>query len=158
MPYTPADVLSAVPGTPLFTSGWIRVGPEDEAAFCEATFLREEHLGRRPSPVGAAGERAVSGFLLLSMLAVFHKRELRMTSGHALNYGLDRVRFFRPVPTGARVRLHAELGAAEQKTSGRIRVTTRNTLEVDDAEPDAPSPGPRPAMTADWLMLLVLNP
>ncbi|MFC0037239.1 hypothetical protein [Actinomadura rayongensis] len=154
MPYTPADVLAAAPGTTLFTSDWIRVGPDDEAAFCAATFLREEYLGRRPSPVGAAGERAVSGFLLLSMLAVFHKRELRMTSGHALNYGLDRVRFFRSVPTGARVRLRAELAAAEQKTPDRIRLTTHNTLEVDDAESDAPSP----AMTADWLLLLVLAP
>ncbi|WP_019631947.1 MaoC/PaaZ C-terminal domain-containing protein [Actinomadura atramentaria] len=151
MPYT-LDDLAGAPGTELFQSGWVEVGPQDEEAFCQATFLREDFLGRRPSPVGAAGERAVSGFLLLSMLAAFHKRELRLRGGYALNYGLDRVRFVRPVPTGARVRVRAELVEAVEKEPGRTRVTTRNTMEVDDG-----GTSPRTAVIADWIMYVVTS-
>ncbi|WP_155884588.1 hypothetical protein [Actinomadura flavalba] len=117
----------------------------DEAAFNVATFVREDFVGRASS-VDPGAERPVSGFLMLSMLAAFHKRELRLPPGrHALNYGLDRVRFLRTVMTGEQVRLDAELLDAVEKSSG-LRVLTRNRLYVEGFDD--------PAMIADWIMLI----
>jgi hypothetical protein len=145
MTYSLADFPGLV-GKELFCSDWVRLGNEDERAFGHATFLREDFLGRPPSD--PEGERAVSGFLLLSMLVAFHKRELDLSSGGArgLNYGVDRVRFLRPVLTGRRVRVRATLRDVQRKESG-TRVLTRNVLEAEGAG--------SPAMVADWITFFV---
>ncbi|HEX2313920.1 MAG TPA: hypothetical protein VHJ17_09310 [Thermomonospora sp.] len=136
-------------GEELFRSGWVELGAADEQAFAEATFLRPDFLGRPPSGDDPYGERLISGFLLLSMLVAFHKRDLDLDLGGAygLNYGLDRVRFLRPVLTGERVRVRAELVEAHEKSPGRMRVLTRNVLEVEGTD--------EPAMVADWITLFV---
>ncbi|QFG24907.1 MaoC/PaaZ C-terminal domain-containing protein [Actinomadura sp. WMMB 499] len=134
-------------GRELFRSEWVRLDAADEEAFGHATFLREDFLGRAPSGAGPDGERTASGFLLLSMLVAFHKRELDLSGASGLNYGLDRVRFLRPVRTGRRVRARATLTGIEGRGPGRTRVATRNVLE---AEGDG-----APAMIADWITLFV---
>lgn len=148
MTYSLADLKERA-GTELFCSGWVELGQADEEAFAQATFLREDFLGRKPSNGDPWGERLVSGFLLLSMLVAVHKRELGLdTAGaYGLNYGVDRVRFLRPVLAGERVRVRAELVEAVDKAPGRTRVVTRNTMEVKGAD--------TPAMVADWITLFV---
>ncbi|HEU5028796.1 MAG TPA: MaoC/PaaZ C-terminal domain-containing protein [Spirillospora sp.] len=147
MPYSLADFPDLV-GKELFCSDWVPLHDDDETAFGHATFLREDFLGRPPSTGGPDGERAVSGFLLLSMLVAFHKRELDLSSGGAsgLNYGVDKVRFLRPVLTGQRVRVRATLLDVREKDAG-TRVLTRNVLEAEGAE--------APAMVADWITFFV---
>ncbi|MFC6883867.1 MULTISPECIES: MaoC/PaaZ C-terminal domain-containing protein [Actinomadura] len=148
MTYKLAELPSLV-GKELFCSDWLRLDVADEQAFGEATFLREDFLGRPPSNGGSSGERMVSGFLLLSLLAAFHKRDLKLENGgvYGLNYGADKVRFLRSVRTGQRVRLRAELLDVHEKAPGRTRVLTRNVLEVEGAD--------TPAMVADWIALYV---
>ncbi|MEV5825878.1 hypothetical protein AB0L25_09905 [Spirillospora sp. NPDC052242] len=135
-------------GRELFCSEWVRLDAADEEAFGHATFLRADFLGRAPSGPDPDGERTVSGFLLLSMLVAFHKRELDLGGASGLNYGLDRVRFLRPVRTGRRVRARATLTGVRGKGPGRTRVATRNVLEVE-------GDGGGPAMIADWITLFV---
>ncbi|GGV15513.1 MaoC family dehydratase [Actinomadura cremea] len=134
-------------GRELFCSDWVRLDAADEEAFGRATFLREDFLGRAPSGADPDGERTVSGFLLLSMLVAFHKRELDLGGASGLNYGLDGVRFLRPVRTGRRVRARTTLTDVRRKGPGRTRVLTRNVLEVEG--------GGTPAMIADWITLFV---
>ncbi|QKG24452.1 MaoC/PaaZ C-terminal domain-containing protein [Actinomadura verrucosospora] len=147
MTYSLADFPGLV-GKELFCSDWVLLGNEDEKAFGHATFLREDFLGRPPSNGDPYGERLVSGFLLLSMLVAFHKRELKLDSGGAygLNYGVDKVRFLHPVLTGQRVRVRATLQDVQEKDAG-TRVLTRNVLEVEGAD--------SPAMVADWITFFV---
>jgi hypothetical protein len=147
MTYSLADFPGLI-GAELFCSDWVPLGTADEEAFGHATFLREDFLGRPPSGGGPDGERVVSGFLLLSMLVAFHKRELDLSSGgvHGLNYGVDKARFLRPVLTGQRVRVRATLLDVRQKDAG-TRVLTRNVLEAEGAD--------SPAMVADWITFFV---
>lgn len=142
--------LSELTGRELFCSEWVRLGTGDERAFAEAAFLREDFLGAPPSNGDPYGDRLISGFLLLSMLVAFHKRELELDlrGAYGLNYGVDRVRFLRPVLAGERVRLRARLIEAREKEPGRMRVLTGNVMEVEDAE--------TPAMVADWISLFVI--
>ncbi|MEU9022776.1 MaoC/PaaZ C-terminal domain-containing protein [Actinomadura sp. NPDC048394] len=140
MAYSLADFPGLV-GKELFCSYWEFIGIADEEAFRYATFLREEFMGRPVSGGGGSGERTASGFLLLSMLVAFHKRELDLGSG-GLNYGVDTVRFLRPVRTGRRVRVRATLLDVREKDGG-TRVLTRNELEAEGAG--------GPAMVADWI-------
>ncbi|MFB4303061.1 hypothetical protein [Actinomadura sp. NTSP31] len=139
MTHSLADLPGLV-GKELFRSDWVPLESTDEETFRDATFLREEFLGR-PTSNGGPGERSVSGFLMLSMLVAFHKRELDLGSG-GLNYGIDKVRFLRPVRTGCRVRVRATLLDLRQKDGG-TRVLTRNELEVEGTD--------SPAMIADWI-------
>ncbi|REE95795.1 MaoC/PaaZ C-terminal domain-containing protein [Thermomonospora umbrina] len=148
MTYTPADLPDHV-GEELMCSDWVELTVDDEKAFGEATFYREDFLGRTSSNGDPYGERLISGFLLLSMLVALHKRHLDLDLGGAygLNYGLDRVRFLRPVLAGDRVRLRVELIEAHEKSPGRMRVLTRNVLHVEGAD--------EPAMVADWITLFI---
>ncbi|RSN46721.1 MaoC/PaaZ C-terminal domain-containing protein [Actinomadura sp. WAC 06369] len=139
--------LPGLVGRELFCSEWVRLDAADEEAFGHATLLREEFLGRSPSGRDPDGERPVSGFLLLSMLVAFHKRELDFGGASGLNYGVDRVRFLSPVRSGRRVRVRATLTDVREKGPGRTRVLTRNVLEAEGAD--------APAMVADWIAFFV---
>lgn len=148
MTYT-IDELDTAVGTELFTTDWVTIELADELAFQRATFVREDFLGFPPSNNDPYGDQLLSGFLLLSMLVAFHKRYLpvEMGDGYALNYGVDRVRFLRPVLAGQRVRCRAVLTELTGKGNGRYRCVTTNTLEVEGDE--------EPAMIADWITYLV---
>jgi len=145
----PLAELPARVGTELFCSDWIPLELGDEQAFATATFLREDYLGRPPSNGDPYGENLLSGFLLLSLLVAVHKRHLDVDAdtAYALNYGLEKVRFLRPVMAGEKVRVRAELLDVKEREPGRYRVLTRNVMEVEGAD--------TPAMVADWLTLFV---
>ncbi len=65
----------------------------------------------------------------------------------ALNYGLDRVRFIAPVPSGARVRNHVKLVGMEPKGAGRWLIATENSMEIEGQE--------KPALIATTLVMAV---
>lgn len=102
----------------------------------------------RESPFGGP---IVQGFLLLALLT-------QLSSGLAfpdrgriammVNYGFDRVRFVRPVPVGARVRLHGVLGEVRMRDDGSAVLAV--DLELHD---DSTVGGP--ALVARWLFLAV---
>lgn len=145
----PIDKLGSAVGEELFASDWVTVELADELAFQRATFVREDYLGFPASNNDPYGDQLLSGFLLLSMLVAFHKRYLpvEMGDGYALNYGVDRVRFLRPVMAGQRLRCRAVLTDLAAKGDGQYRCVTTNTLEVEGAD--------EPAMIADWITYLV---
>ena len=101
---------------------------------------------RRESPYGTT---IAHGFLTLSLLP-----KLRMDLGlvpdgvaHALNYGLDRLRFLNPVKTGARIRVRVTLLSVTDKGAGRTLLKTQNTVEIEGEE--------KPALIAETLSLLI---
>lgn len=65
-----------------------------------------------------------------------------------LNYGIDRVRFIAPVPSGSRVRNRVKLVAMEPKGSGKLLITTENTVEVEGQA--------KPALVANTLVMAVV--
>ncbi len=102
----------------------------------------------RESPFGGP---IVQGFLLLSLLT-------RLSSGLTfpdrgrvemmVNYGFDRVRFVRPVPVGASVRVHGVLAEVRERDDASAVLAV--DLELHD---DTGTSGP--AMVARWLFLAV---
>jgi acyl dehydratase len=66
----------------------------------------------------------------------------------AVNYGFNNIRFLAPVPVGARVRGIFRLTNIEEKGPGKLLMHHNVMVDIDVTE--------KPALTADWLGLLVL--
>ena len=73
------------------------------------------------------------------MREAIHVGGLRM----AINYGLNRVRFISPVPSGSRVRARFSVAAVED-LAGSIQVTWQITIEREG--------GDRPCCAAEWIV------
>jgi acyl dehydratase len=138
--------LRALVGQEIGTSEWLVIDQPRIEAFAEATgdhqWIHVDHeRAVRETPFGAT---IAHGFLTLSLVSalmrdVLSVGGLRMT----INYGLNRVRFVSPVPSGSRVRARIALGAVEDVTDG-TQATWHITVEREGAE--------KPALTAEWLV------
>lgn len=104
--YPNLDALRERVGLALGTSGWIDVSQERIQRFADATDDHQWiHLDAARAARGPFGSTIAHGFLTLSLLPAlraFQVEGVRMT----VNYGLNRVRFPAPVPSGSRVRAH----------------------------------------------------
>ncbi len=63
-----------------------------------------------------------------------------------LNYGFDRIRFLRPVPTGAAIRCTFTVEDVVDKSEERLRVRVDAAIESDRTEGTA--------LAAEWIFLL----
>ncbi|HEL4233830.1 TPA: MaoC family dehydratase [Stenotrophomonas maltophilia] len=98
------------------------------------------------------GQTIAHGFLLLSLTVEDDVAALAGFSGiaHVLNYGLNKVRFLAPVPSGSEVRVRSQLVALEARQPGQWLLTQRKAVErVADGEL---------ALVAEHLSLIVLTP
>jgi len=87
-------------------SSWIDVSQERIDAFADATGDHQWiHVDRERAAGGPFGGTIGHGYLTLSLLpAMSYEVVPRQEGGMAVNYGLNRVRFPAPVPSGSRVR------------------------------------------------------
>jgi acyl dehydratase len=94
------------PGDEFGPSSWIDVGQERIDAFAAATGDEQWiHVDRERAAAGPFGGTIAHGYLTLSLLPVMSYEVVpRQGAGMAVNYGLNRVRFPAPVPSGSRVR------------------------------------------------------
>jgi acyl dehydratase len=94
------------PGDEFGPSSWIDVGQERIDAFAAATGDEQWiHVDRERAAAGPFGGTIAHGYLTLSLLPVMSYEVVpRQGGGMAVNYGLNRVRFPAPVPSGSRVR------------------------------------------------------
>lgn len=141
------DDLNGLVGEELFQSPYMAIDQEHLSQFSFSTYLDPAYTDLTASKNNPLGAELVDGFLLLSMLTAFqfNNSPLTATGMYGFNYGLDRVRFTRPVFLGERIRCIATLSEAEQRADGTWRVVTDNTIEVEGAE--------KPAMLARWVCL-----
>ncbi len=70
-------------------------------------------------------------------------------AAHGLNYGFDRVRFVRPVPSGSRVRGHFTLRAVTPRSARDWQLSYDVSVEVEGAK--------KPALAATWLTMQVMG-
>lgn len=136
-------------GKELFVSDWTPITQKQVTGFAEATFdLDWMHVdverSRRESPYK---ETIVQGFLMQSLVIYFnHQANLvPADTAYGLNYGMDKVRFLLPVPTGSRVRDRIVLTDFHERSPGRFMQRSTHTLELEGHD--------KPAMVADWLVL-----
>jgi acyl dehydratase len=60
-----------------------------------------------------------------------------------VNYGLNRVRFTSPVPSGSRVRARFTLGNYDRLEDGGVQVTWNTVVEREG--------GDKPVLVAEWI-------
>ncbi|HEV8180398.1 MAG TPA: MaoC family dehydratase [Gaiellaceae bacterium] len=117
-------------------SSWIDVPQEKIQAFADATgdyqFIHVDPERAAQTPFGGT---IAHGYLTLSLLPVMSYEIFPHdeADGMSLNYGLNRVRFPAPVPSGSRVRGSFHVDTVEEQDWGR-QVTMTATVEREDGD------------------------
>ena len=133
-------------GEQIAVSGWLEVTQERINQFADAT---GDHQWIHVDPARAAAElpsktTIAHGFLTLSLLSTLIRESIQFTGLRmAINYGLNRVRFVSPVPSGSRIRALITLQAVDE-VSGGVQATWLATIEREGGE--------KPAAVAEWLV------
>ncbi len=143
----PADLAGHV-GSPLGPGAWREVTEAQILAF--AALCGDDHW-THTDPARAARETPfggiiAQGFLTLSLTTSMLGGclEVRRAS-RWFNYGLERVRFTRPVRPGERLRLRGALAAVAPAAGGGTRIEADLSVEVEGAE--------KPALIARSILL-----
>lgn len=129
------DALPARVGSEVAVSDWFEVGQDRIATFAEATDDRQWiHLDpercKRESPFG---QPVAHGFLTLSLLPAMLTSALAIEGMRmGVNYGLNKVRFPNPLPSGSRVRGRWTLRGADA-VAGGWQFTWDVTIEAEGA-------------------------
>lgn len=131
-----------------------RVSQSRIDTFAEAT---GDHNWIHVDPVraktGLPGGRTIAhGFLLLSLTVEEDVAALTGFPGiaHVLNYGLNKVRFLAPVPSGSEIRVRSRLVSLESRQPGQWLLTQHKSVEL--------LPGGEVALVAEQLSLVVIAP
>lgn len=98
------------------------------------------------------GRTIAHGFLLLSLTVEEDVAALVSFPGiaHVLNYGLNKVRFLAPVPSGSEIRVRSRLVSLESRQPGQWLLTQHKSVEL--------LPGGEVALVAEQLSLIVVAP
>jgi acyl dehydratase len=120
------------PGAEFGPSSWVEVPQERIDAFAEATGDHQWiHVDPERAAQGPFGTTIGHGYLTLSLLpAMSYEVVPRQEGGMAVNYGLNKVRFPAPVPSGSRVRGTFRVVDIEEADWG-FQATMSATIELD---------------------------
>ena len=127
--------LETLIGEEVAVGDWIEVTQERIQLFADATGDHQWiHLDRERAAAGPFGTTIAHGFLTLSLLPEMaaHAFEVRDTK-MGVNYGLNRVRFPAPVPSGSRLRGRFRLLRVEPLEGG-AQITMEVTMEREGAD------------------------
>ncbi|WP_432515054.1 MaoC family dehydratase [Kineococcus sp. SYSU DK001] len=142
------DALTDAVGTHLGYGEWISVEQPRIDQFADAT---GDHQWIHVDPVRAAqgpfGTTIAHGFMTLALVPALVGGLLEVGGlSMEVNYGLNKVRFPSPLPSGSRIRAGAELVEVTPTERG-TQTVSRVTVEIEGSS--------RPAVVADWVLLLV---
>jgi acyl dehydratase len=132
----------------LGASSWHRIEQRSIDLFAEATGDHQWiHVDPEQAAQGPFGTTIAHGYLSLSMLPMLLAEVVNVTDAHmGVNYGIDKVRFTAPVPSGSEVRLKARLLGAERRGEG-VRYRVGVEVEIKESE--------RPALVGEVVYLAV---
>jgi acyl dehydratase len=145
------DAYEALEGKLMGHSDWISVDQKMIDGFCDVTgdyqFIHNDP-GRAKDDTPFGGTIA-HGFLTLSLITQMYKDRVPQLQDHELviNYGLNRVRFLEPVPSGSEIRGEFTLKRISKRREGQY--LSENEVRVSIKGSD------KPAMICTWLTLLV---
>lgn len=133
-------------GQELAVSDWVDISQQRIDCFAEAT---EDHQWIHVDPIRAAASSPFKttiahGFLTLSLISALLRRAVTIGGVRlAINYGVNRVRFVAPVPSGSRIRARFTPSTVED-TDGGVQVTWGVIIEREH--------GDKPCCVADWVV------
>ena len=138
------DLQSRV-GEEVAISPWLEVSQARIDTFARAIedfqWIHVDPERARSSPFGGT---IAHGFLTLSLLSRLSEMTFSFSDRRmGINYGLNRVRFTAPVPSGSRVRARFTLHKFEKLADGGIQVTWNTLVERDGSD--------KPVLVAEWL-------
>lgn len=140
------DSYSAQIGTQIGQSRWYEVGQDRINQFADVTedlqFIHVDPEAAARSPFGGT---IAHGFLTLSLLSAMAEDALSAPENRSavINYGMERLRFVSPVPSGSRVRAVFTLASAKEIKPGEIALTYDVVVEREGHD--------RPALVVQWL-------
>jgi len=141
------DELRSLLGQEIAASEWLEVPQATIDAFAETTgdhqwIHVDTERARTESPFGRT---IAHGFLTLSLVSQLASRALKVEGNFkmGINYGLNRVRFPAPVPSGSRIRARFKLQALDDMGPA-VQLVWTATVEVEGAN--------KPSMIADWVV------
>lgn len=126
--------LKSFVGQKLGTSDWTTVSQQQIQSFAEATgdhqwIHVDVERARRESPFK---QPIAHGYLTIALAPVLLPQVVRVEGVRmAVNYGLESMRLPAPVPSGARVRMAAELKDVREMPGGGARATWGLSFEVE---------------------------
>jgi acyl dehydratase len=133
-------------GQEIAVSDWLEITQARIDQFADAT---GDHQWIHVDPARAASESPFAttiahGFLTLSLMSTLIRDAIQFTGLRmAINYGLNRVRFVSPVPSGSRIRARI-VAAGFEEVSGGYQVTWNVTVDREGSG--------KPCCVADWLV------
>jgi acyl dehydratase len=132
-------------GEEVGVSPWVEISQERIDTFAKAIDdFQWIHVDRTRAKNSPFGTTIAHGFLTLSLLSHLSERTFGFSDRRmGVNYGLNRVRFTSPVPSGARVRARFTLQKFEKLADGGIQVTWNTVVEREG--------GDKPVLVAEWL-------
>jgi len=138
------DELRAAAGTHVGASDWMTVDQSRVDTFADAT---EDHQWIHVDPErakdGPFGGPIAHGFLTLSLLSHLLAQVYRIDGVKmGINYGLNKVRFTSPVPSGSKIRGRFTLAKLEPLDGG-VQTTWTVVIEREG--------GDKPAMIAETI-------
>lgn len=139
-------------GLKLPPGDWYEITQAGIDAFANCTDdFQYIHVDKEAAEKTPLGGTIAHGFLTLALLTRLCRNNTIYPEGlvMALNYGLDKVRFLKPVRTGKRLRAHSEIVSVERKDRNRFLVKQAVTIEIEDEE--------TPALYAEWLGMSVID-
>lgn len=143
--FSTLDEFAAAAGESLGYSEWLTVDQERINTFADAT---EDHQWIHVDPErakdGPFGGTIAHGFLTLSLLLPLWHSVYRVDGPRlGINYGLNRVRFPAPVPSGARIRAGVSIGDVTHLDDA-VQATILSTTEIEGH--------PKPACVAESIV------
>jgi len=147
------EELRARVGQVIGVSPWHAVTQDMIDRFAEVT---DDRQFIHTDPVRAKAETPFGGtiahgFLTLSLLSMLARDAIPRLKDRAMgiNYGFDRIRFMTPVKSGARVRGRFTLSEVVDRAEKLIMFRYAVSIEIEGSA--------KPALTADWLTLAVVE-
>lgn len=106
----------------LGASSWFLVDQQRINMFAEATEDRQWiHVDAERAKETDIGSTIAHGYLMMSILPKLFFELITFTDmGSMMNFGLDKVRFMRPVPVDSEVQLRAKLISARKRARGYL--------------------------------------
>jgi acyl dehydratase len=138
--------LGELVGREIAASNWYAIPQATIDQFAEATGDHQWiHVDAARAAIESPFKTTIAhGFLTLSLVSTLLRTAINPTGMRmAINYGLNRVRFVSPVPSGSRVRGRFTLKAVED-AGGATQATWLVTVEREGAD--------KPACVAEWLV------
>jgi acyl dehydratase len=132
-------------GQEVGVSPWLEVTQERIDLFAKAIddpqWIHVDPERAKHSPFGTT---IAHGFLTLSLLSKFIESTFSFADRKmGVNYGLNRVRFTAPLPSGSRVRARFKLLKYERIDGNGVQVTWDVTVEREGSD--------KPVLVAEWL-------